>query len=249
MISSIVGQNERWAHLTALQSPPAIPSGQGGGPALSNAGTTAPDPTAVSPVTASTASPLSSNTSLMLMLFGGGLDPAGSSTVGNGSSIGSGSPTQTVGSPDETTGTVGGSGIASLLADLQSLMASLAGGASAATSSSASTPASSSPPAPAVSGPSSNGNSLFQNLDRIASELGTIVASTSSTQRQTPPPGGAPSGGNDITNTISASAIASWGDGPSGPGGGWQEQFALAAYKSGSASAPNSQSARQSLSV
>jgi hypothetical protein len=248
VIHSVVGQNERWAQLTALQTPPAIPSGQGGGPALSNAGTAAPDPTAVSPVAASTASPLSSNTSLMLMLFGGGLDPAGS-TVGNGSTIGSGSPTQTVGSPDETTGTVGGSGIASLLADLQSLMASLAGGASAATSTSASTPASGSTPAPAVSGPSSNGNSLFQNLDRIASDLGTIVASTGSTQRQTPPPGGAPSGGNDITNTISAAAIASWGDGPSGPGGGWQEQFALAAYESGSASGPNSQSAWQSLSV
>lgn len=258
MISSVVGQNERWAQLTALQTPPAIPSGQGGGPAPSNAGTTAADPTVVNPVAASTASPLSSNTSLMLMLFGGGLDPAGSttgsgSTTSSGSPTGSGSTTQTVGSPDDTTGTADGSGVASLLADLQSLMASLTGGASAATSSSASTPATGSTPPPAVSGPPASGNSLFQDLDSIPSDLGTIIASTGSTQQQTPPPGGAssgpPSGGNDTSNTISAAAIASWGDGPSGAGGGWQEQFALAAYQSGNASGPNSQSAWQSLSV
>jgi hypothetical protein len=76
VIHSVVGQNERWAQLTALQPSPAAQSGQGGGPAFSNAGTTTADPTVVNPVAGSTSSPLSSNMSFMLMMFGGGLDSA-----------------------------------------------------------------------------------------------------------------------------------------------------------------------------
>ena len=73
MIHSVVGQNERWAQLTALQLSPAAQSSQGGGPAFRNAGTTTADPTVVDPIAGSTPSLLSSNMSFMLMMLGGDL--------------------------------------------------------------------------------------------------------------------------------------------------------------------------------
>lgn len=233
MIHSIVGQSERWAQLTALQPPPAAQSGPGSGPGFSNVGTTAADPTVVNPVAGSTASPLSSNMSFMLMMFGGGLDSTTGSGAGAGSTSGSGSTTA---SPDETSNIQGGTGAASILANLQSLIASLTGGTSG-------TPAT----AP-------TGSSLLQDLDSIITDLGTTTTTPGGAQPPPPPPSsgaatGQPSDGNDITNQSSAAAVATWGDGPAGPGGGWQEQFALAAYQSGSTSGPNSQSAWQSLSV
>jgi hypothetical protein len=242
VIHSVVGQNERWAQLTALQPSPAAQSGQGGGPAFSNAGTTTADPTVVNPVAGSTSSPLSSNMSFMLMMFGGGLDSATGSGAAGGTGLtsGSGSPT---GSPDATPGTQGGAGAASILANLQSLIASLTGGTSGIT-------ALSSAAMPAGSGASPTGSSLLRGLNS------TTAATTGSAQPPQPPPCGAPtgppSGGNDITNPGSAAAaVATWGDGPSGPGGGWQEQFALAAYASGNVSGLSgvSDSARQSLTV
>jgi hypothetical protein len=242
VIHSVVGQNERWAQLTALQPSPAAQSGQGGGPAFSNAGTTTADPTVVNPVAGSTSSPLSSNMSFMLMMFGGGLDSATGSGAAGGTGLtsGSGSPT---GSPDATPGTQGGTGAASILANLQSLIASLTGGTSGIT-------ALSSAAMPAGSGASPTGSSLLRGLNS------TTAATTGSAQPPQPPPCGGPtgppSGGNDITNPGSAAAaVATWGDGPSGPGGGWQEQFALAAYASGNVSGLSgvSDSARQSLTV
>ena len=249
MIHSVVGQNERWAQLTALQQSPAAQSGQGGGPAFSNAGTTTADPTVVNPVAGSTPSPLSSNMSFMLMMFGGGLDSATGSGAAGGTGLTSGSGS-TTGSPDATPGTQGRTGAASILVNLQSLIASLAGDTSGIT-------ALSSAAMPAGSGASPTGSSLLQGLNSIAIDLGTTASTTGSSPPPPPPPPsgaptGPPSGGNDITNPGSAAAaVATWGDGPSGPGGGWQEQFALAAYASGNVSGLSgvSDSARQSLTV
>ena len=91
VIHSVVGQSERWAQLTALQPPPAAQSGQGSGPGFSNAGTTPADPTVVNPIAGSTASPLSSNMSFMLMMFGGGLASATGSGAAGGTGLTSGS--------------------------------------------------------------------------------------------------------------------------------------------------------------
>lgn len=247
MIHSVVGQNERWAQLTALELSPAAQSGQGGGPAFSNAGTTTADPTVVDPIAGSTPSPLSSNMSFMLMMLGGGLDSATGSGAAGGTGLTSGSAS-TTGSPDTTPGTQGGTGAAPILANLRSLIASLGSTSGDAALSSAT--------APAGSGASPTSSSLLQGLNSIVTDLGTTAATTGSTQPLPPPPSGAPtgppSGGNDITNPgWAAAAVATWGDGPSGPGGGWQEQFALAAYASGNVSGLSgvSDSARQSLTV
>lgn len=249
MINSVVGQNVRWAQLAALQSPPAALSDQSDGSAFNNVGTSAVDASVVNPIAGGTSPALSSNMSLMLMMFGGGLGSTtgsgsttgtgstGGSGPATGSTGGSGPATQTVGSPDDTS-TPGGSGLASMLANLQSLMATLTGGASAGSS-----------------GTSPAGNSILQDIDNVFSNLGTLVASTNAAQPPPPPTdgasGGQPSGGNDITNPGSTVDYASWGDGPAGPGGGWQQQFALAAYESGGASGPNSASAAvlQGISV
>jgi hypothetical protein len=228
-----------------LQLPPAAQSGLGDGATFSNAGTTIADPTVVNPVAGSTTLPMSSNMSFMLMMFGGGLDSAtgsGSangtdssggtgSTTGTDSAARSGSATPTAGSPDDTSDTQIGSSLATMLADLQSLMTTLTGGRTALGNATA----------PVGSGTSATGSSLSQHLDSIVSNMGTMVAATGSAQ---PPPlpgasGGPSSEGNDITNPGSAVAAATWGDGPAGPGGGWQEQFAIAAYESGNASGPN----------
>ncbi len=245
MIHSVAGQNERWAQVTALQPPPAVQSAQGGGPAFSNSGTTTGDPTVANPVAGSTASPLSSNMSFMLMMLGGGLDSATGSTAAGGTGLTSGSGSTTA-SPDETSNTLGGTGAASILADLQSLIANLTGGVSEAS-------ALGSAAAPAGSGVLSNSSSLLKGSTSVVADLGTMAAPTRSAQPSTPPSGGPatgqPSEGNDITNMGSAAAVATSGDGPAGPGGGWQEQFALAAYQSGNLSGPNSLSAWQGLSV
>ncbi len=245
MIHSVVGQNERWAQLSVLQPPPAAQSGQGRGPAFGSVGTTAADPTVVSPVAGSTPSPLSSNMSFMLMMFGGGLDSANGSGAAGATGLTGGSGSTTT-SPNDPSNTQGGTGTASVLADLQSLIASLTGG-------SAGTSASGSASAPGASAALLTGSSPTQDLDSIVADLGTPAARPGSGQPPPPPAGGAATGqpkyGDDITNPGSAAADATWGDGPSGPGGGWQEQFALAVYQSGSAAGPNSQSSLQSLSV
>jgi hypothetical protein len=114
------------------------------------------------------------------------------------------------------------------------MMATLTGGAPAASS-----------------GTSPAGNSILQDLDNVFSNQGTVVASTNGAQP--PPPtdntsGGQPSGGND-----SSVDEADWGDGPSGAGGGWQQQYALSAYASGNVSGLDatsvSASALQGISV
>jgi hypothetical protein len=242
VIHSVVGQSERWAQLNALQPPPAAQSGPGNRPGFSNVGTTTADPTVVSPIAGSTASPLSSNMSFMLMMFGGGLDSATSSGAAGGTGLtgGSGSTTASLG---DTSNIQGGTGAASILTDLQSLIASL-------TRDTSGTPAT----APTGSGALSGGSSRLQDLNSIVTDLGTTTATPGGAQPPPPPPSNGaatdqPSDGNDITNPASTAAVATWGDGPSGPGGGWQEQFALAAYQSGRTLEPNSQSAWQSLSV
>jgi hypothetical protein len=247
VIHSVVGQNERWAQLTALQLSPAAQSSQGGGPAFRNAGTTTADPTVVDPIAGSTPSLLSSNMSFMLMMLGGGLDSATGSGAAGGTVLTNGSAS-TTGSPNTTPGTQGGTGAAPILANLQSLIASLTGSTSGDAALGSAT-------APVGSGASPTSSSLLQGLNSIVTDPGTTAATTGTTQPPPPPPSGAPtgppSGGNDITNPGRAAAVATWGDGPSGPGGGWQEQFALAAYASGNVSGLSgvSDSARESLTV
>jgi hypothetical protein len=250
MISSIPGQNERWTQMTALQSPPVAQSGQNGDSGFGSTATTAAGPSTVSPVTGSTASPLSSNMSFMLMMMGGGPDSANVSGPANAS----GSAIQTVGSPDDTSDQQSG---ASLVAQLQSFLSSMTGATSAATAASAplATAWGGATVAPG-SGPSPASSPGLPDLNNDAAGLETMVASADATQTVPPTTGGGGSpaksnGGNDITNTGTAVAARRWGDGPAGAGGGWEQQFLMAAYASGKTSGVNdaTMSALQSITV
>jgi hypothetical protein len=254
VIHSIAGQNERWARLDASQSPPTAQSGQNGGSGFGNVGTTAAGASVVNPIGGDTAQPLSGNMNLMLMMFGGGSGAAN----GTNASSGTDSATQTAGAPDDTSAASAaqsGPGMASLLADLQSLLSSLGGNATSPTDANASgttgtsgappsigtqptgtQPTGTQPTGTSSTGASSTGNSLLQDLDSIASDLGTIVASAGGA----PPPSGGPASrwpgrdhADDISNPGTASAEP-WRNGwDATTGGGWQQQYGLAAYTSG----------------
>ncbi|HEY4041360.1 MAG TPA: hypothetical protein VGM32_05885, partial [Rhodopila sp.] len=84
----------------------------------------------------------------------------------------------------------------------------------------------------------------LQDLNAITSDLGTIASAMGGMQPP-PPPGsegspGQSGGGVDLTNTGTAWANRAWGDGPSGSGGGWQQQLLIASYMSGNGSVQNS---------
>jgi hypothetical protein len=236
VINSVVGQNLPWVQLAAFLSPPVAQSAQSDGSTFNNVGTRAADASVVSPVTGSTSAALSSDISLTLLMLGSGSATGSGSPTGTGLSGGSGPAAQTVGSPDDTP-TQSATGLESMLASLQSLMATLTGGASAASS-----------------GTSPAANSIFQDLDGVLSNVGTLVASTNGPQATPSAANGTssapPSGGNDITNTGSVD-YASWGDGPAGAGGGWLQQFATTAYERGTTSGVNTASAAllQGISV
>ncbi len=83
MVASIGGLNERWLQIAALQRPQAVQPGSGGGPGLGNGGTVTTDLPPISPVASSTASPLSSDTNLLLTMFSGGIQSARSASRAN----------------------------------------------------------------------------------------------------------------------------------------------------------------------
>jgi hypothetical protein len=212
----------------------------------------------VNPIGGDTAQPLSGNMNFLLMLFGdgsGATNRTGSASGTSGTS-GSGSETQTAGAPDDTSAASaaqGGASQASLLADLQSLLSSLGGNRpSAINPNGTGTAGTSSTPSPngatstgtASTGTASIGNSLPRDLDSIAPDLGTVVASTGGSP---PPPGGAgggwPGGGraDAIGNPGTASTEPAWRQNWDAiPGGGWQQHYGLAAYASGGQSGTSS---------
>jgi hypothetical protein len=220
VIHSLIGQNERWAQLAALQPPPGAQAAQPGGSAFGNLGTVAPDPSVVNPVSSGSGSALTNDTSFLLFFLNGGSNAA----TGN-SSTGSGSPTQTTGAPDDTSGTQGATSLAAqLLTDVQSFLSALTGGSAFAGSGSSD-----------VGRPAAT-SSLAQDIDAITSAGGTVAFA--------PTNGSAPNssdGGNDVGNAGSASAEPSWrnrwDDGRAGSTA-WRQQFGVAAY---SASDPSGQ--------
>jgi hypothetical protein len=228
VLSSISGQNERWAQLAALQPPPATQSSQDGGQDFSNSGTVASGTSTLGPIASNTASPLSNDMNFMLMMFGGGTSSTSSS----------GSTTQTTG-PDDTSGTSitqGGTSFASLLTDLQSLLSTLGGGTSSTTD--ATTTSASIGNASTIDNTGSVSSTLRQDLDSIASDLGTIAASFGGIQPPPPPPdvtssGQSANGISDISNTATASVESAWSTGwgsTSGAADSWRQQFGFAAY-------------------
>jgi hypothetical protein len=212
VIHSLIGQNERWAQLAALQPPPGAQAAQPGGSAFSNLGTVAPDPTVVNPVSSGSGSALTNDTSFLLFFLN-----SGSGTATGTSSTGSNAATQTAGAADDTSGTQGATSLAAqLLTDVQSFLSALAGSS-----------------ASAGNGPSGVGtppatSSLAQDIDAITSAGGTVAFA--------PANGSAPSGsdgGNEVGNTGSASAEPSWRNGWDDgrrTDAAWRQQFGLAAY-------------------
>jgi hypothetical protein len=262
VLSSISGQTDRWAQLAAMQDSPLIPSSQSNGGGSGMPSTPVGNAAAVSPITASGGTPLSSDTGFMLLMFGG--LPGGAN--------GANTAAQTSAAATDAATGAQGSGFGSLLSQLQSMVSSLTGNSSttagtgssgsiAAGGTSASAGASSSA-ATAVTNLGSLDSALVQDLNAITSDAGTVAAAFGGAQATAPPGGsttsasGASSGStnqpssNDtaISNAHSAWADRTWGDGPSGAGGGWQ-QFKIATYLSQGAAGSDSATAAAMQSV
>ena len=260
MLSSISGQTDRWAQLAAMQDSPLIPSSQSNAGGSGTTSTPAANATAVTPITASGSTPLSSDTGLMLLMFGG--PPNGANSAGaNGAN--------TASQTSAAAGAQGGFG--SLLSQLQSLVSSLTGNSSttsgstgsiAAASTAASAGTTSGSTTTAIDNSGSLDGALLQGLNGINSDAGTVAAPFGGTQATPPPRGTATSAGDAnsgssgqpssedtaIANTHSAWADRTWGDGPSGAGGGWQ-QSQIATYLSQSQTGLDSATASATQSV
>ncbi len=76
MLSSIGGQNERWAQIAAVRPASPAQAGESSGPVPGKAGTTTSDLPPIGPVAGSTGSPLSSDTSFLLTVLGGAAQSA-----------------------------------------------------------------------------------------------------------------------------------------------------------------------------
>jgi hypothetical protein len=222
VIHSVIGQNERWAQIAALQPPPGAQAAQATGSGFSNLGTTAPDPSVVNPISSGSGSALSNDTNFLLFFLNQGTAAANGTANGapsgtpSGTPSGIGSPTQTTGAPDDTSQAGGATSLeAQLLTDVGSYLSTLTGGGGLAASSSsgAGTPTATS--------------TLAQDIDAITSAVGTVAFASA---------GGLAPGsndGNDVGNTGSASAGPSWRDGwdgERGSGDAFRQQFGLAAY-------------------
>jgi hypothetical protein len=207
VIHSVIGQNERWAQIAAL---PAPPGAQAAGSAISNPGTTAPDPSVVNPISSGSGSALSNDTNFLLFFLNQG------SAAAKGTTSVTGSPTQTTGAPDDTSQAGGATSLeAQLLTDVGSYLSALTGGGGSAGSSSS-----------GVGTPTAT-STLAQDIDAITSAVGTVAFASAG--------GLAPSSddGNDVSNTGSASAGPAWRDGwdgGRGTGDAFRQQFGLAAY-------------------
>jgi hypothetical protein len=244
---SISGQNERWAQLSAYQPPPASLSGQNGGwnslggtsASLGQSGNTA--------VAGGATAGLSDDTSFALIAFGGdwtsGSAAAGQTAGGSGAV--SASSTQDAGSLGSQ-----------LLTDVQSLISALTGSAGSSTGTSA-TSGGTTDGTTAGTAATDSDSTVLQDLQTVTSDLGSIASLYGAPQPGTAgsPPGGPPQAGpppdsNEISNTGTSAS--------DGTGGterwrrdyrdGLQQQFAVSAYTSSSASALDS-SATSSLTA
>jgi hypothetical protein len=214
VIHSVIGPNERWAQSAALQPPPGAQAAQAAGSAISNPGTTAPDPSVINPISSGSGSALSNDTNFLLFFLNQGSAAANGSA--NGSTNGTGSPTQTTGAPDDTSQAGGATSLeAQLLTDVGSYLSALSGGGGSAGSSSS---GAGTPTATSI---------LAQDIDAITSAVGTVAFASAG--------GLAPSSddGNDVSNNGSTSAGPAWRDGwdgGRGTGDAFRQQFGLAAY-------------------
>ena len=229
MLSSIIGQNERWAQLAASRATPAAQSSQAAG------GTNAYAPAALSSgtgsdaVTGGTLSPLSDGMNFALMAFGASSQSGGSPGATDTGSITSG----------------GTSALSQVLTDLQSLLSSISGTSSAAGGSAASSASASDTDASSISNSGTTTSILSQDLQQLSTDLGSLASTIGATSPRTggtpstppPPPSGPPPGSSDILNSGTASASAGISNtGTASAGSGWatfMQQFAAGAYGSG----------------
>nr|WP_294521565.1 hypothetical protein [uncultured Rhodopila sp.] len=221
-MSSITGQNERWAQLAAYQTPPAAQSSEisGGTSAYASSSLWA-DPGAGA-VTGNTSSPISDGTNFALMAFG-----SSSQSATNGNSIASD----------------GTSGISQLLTDLQSLLSSISGTSSATGSNATSATSTADADSASVSNSGTTTGTLSQDLQQLSTDLGSLASTMGRTHRgdhdhpEAPP--APPPGSGDILNTGTASASNGsdiTNSGTASTGNGWatfMQQFAAGAYSSG----------------
>lgn len=226
MLSSISGQNDRWAQLGVYPRPPSLPSGQNGGSA-STGSTAAPSGSANdTPAAGGTSGPLSDDMSFTLMGFN------------IESAAGQNNTTSDAASPDPASSTQDGSSPKSqLLTDVQSLMSDLTGTAGSPTGKSA---ASDTDTAAATD----FGSTIRQGLQTVTSTPDTM-ASTSGSAPGGPTPG-QPSRSNDISNTGTSAGGGTSGWTPN-YSDGFQQQFALAAYSTTSTMSALDSSATASL--
>ena len=262
MLSSISGQNERWAQLGAYQPPPPSKSDQDGGWGSTTGATASPGATPSIPTAGGVSPTLSDGMSFALIAFSGAA-PAQSFQAG-GQSNATSNPTSAT--PSSTS--LG----SQLLSDMQSLLSALTGmGAStnagtpagmgssgtASTSngsiitgsiSTGSIGAASTPPSSSAIG-AANGlsNTVIQDLQAVASDLNSIASAVGTGQ----PPGGASAGPPPWANNRSGSGTNATDDdsdrGNAGYNDGYHKQAGLAAYSAANTLSGLNSSATSSL--
>nr|WP_294509232.1 hypothetical protein [uncultured Rhodopila sp.] len=232
MLSSITGQNERWAQLAAYQATPAAQSSQitGGTSAYASSSLWAEPGSGA--VTGDTSSSIADGTNFALMAFGSPPQAGGTTGAANGGSI-------------TTSGT---SAMSQLLTDLQSLLSTLGGTSSSASGSGTAGTSSTDTDtdSPSVSNSGTTASPLAQDLQKLSTDLGSLASTLGTTHRGErgdhdgpQQPSGPPPGSSDILNsgTVSASAGSTIGNSGTAPASnGWatfMQQFAAGAYGSG----------------
>lgn len=222
MLSSITGQNERWAQLAASQATPAAQSSQ------ITAGTSAYPSSSPwagpgdGAVTGDASSPISDGTNFALLAFGSSSQTSGTAGAANGNAISTG----------------GTSGMSQILTDLQSLLSTLGGTSPATGGSAASGTAATDSNSSLVS---NSGTTLSQDLQQLSTDLGSLASTLGRAHHGDhvrPEPPGPPPGSSDILNsgTVSASSGDITGSGTASASNGWatfMQQFAAGAYGSG----------------
>jgi hypothetical protein len=245
---SISGQNERWAQLNAYQ-PPAAQSGQAGGTLPAAGTTTSPGSIGNSnSIPGATSGALSDGMSFALMAFSSSWGTA-AATSSQGASPGSG----TADGLSPSAPAAGSSPQSQLLTDVQSLLSALMGGSGSSASGASGSNATATAANSGTGTQTSLSSSLLQDLQTVASDLGTIDATSGSSR-----PGGSPQSasprGDDNANTSDTGTSAPGGNaGAPRPGysDGFQQQYAVSAYSAGMMSGPDNaaMSALGSISV
>ncbi len=258
MVTSISGQNERWAQLHAHQPPPAsrpnATAGFSGGWDKAGGATASPDPTGAAGATPSaTSGGLSDYLGIKLFAFGGGW--------GGGASP----PPQTTGQTSAAAGATGATGVppapaaatpgSQLLTDMESLLSAVTGRSSGAN-------------AGATSGATSSGTNaagtqnglsgtVVRDLAAVASDLGAIASASPASQPVSPngqPPGPSPwtndvSNNGGVPNTGTSEFDGSARRGRHNYSDAVQQQFARSAYSAGANSGLSGTTAPQRADV